>query len=87
MQATDRAIELAVTVDALLSTIQSEVLMSKVFDVDTYQGTWKIGLTDYAEQMFGPSIFDYIKTESPNSQVVFFNVNRSIINTSSKRPN
>ncbi|QFT10642.1 LysR family transcriptional regulator [Vibrio sp. THAF190c] len=77
MQATDRAIELAVTVDALLSTIQSEVLMSKVFDVDTYQGTWKIGLTDYAEQMFGPSIFDYIKTESPNSQVVFFNVNRS----------
>lgn len=27
--------------------------------------------------MFGPSIFDYIKTQSPSSQVVFFNVNRS----------
>ncbi len=77
MEATERAIELSVTVDELLSTIQSEVLMSKVFDVDSYQGTWRIGLTDYAEQMFGPSIFDYIKSESPHSQVVFFNVNRS----------
>lgn len=77
MEATERAIELSMTVDTLLSTIQSEVLMSKLFEVDTYQGTWKIGLTDYAEQMFGPSIFDYIKTQSPSSQVVFFNVNRS----------
>ena len=77
MEATERAIELSVTVDTLLSTIQSEVLMSKVFEVETYEGTWKVGLTDYAEQMFGPSIFDYIKTQSPNSQVVFFNVNRS----------
>ncbi|MFA0039755.1 LysR family transcriptional regulator [Vibrio sp. 10N.261.52.A1] len=77
MEATERAIELSSTVDALLNTIQSEVLLSKSFDVATYKGTWKIGLTDYAEQMFGPMIFDFIKQSSPSSQVAFFNVNRT----------
>ncbi|ARP37465.1 LysR family transcriptional regulator [Vibrio syngnathi] len=77
MEATDRAIELSSTVEALLNTIQSEVLLSKSFDAATYKGTWKIGLTDYAEQMFAPALFDLIKQSSPNSQVVLFNVNRS----------
>ncbi|MCZ8500367.1 LysR family transcriptional regulator [Vibrio lentus] len=77
MEATDRAIELSSTVDALLNTIQSEVLLSKRFEVDRYKGSWKIGLTDYAEQMFGPMIFDFIKQASPNSQVAFLNVNRT----------
>jgi DNA-binding transcriptional LysR family regulator len=77
MEATDRAIELSSIVDALLNTIQSEVLLSKRFEVDSYKGSWKIGLTDYAEQMFGPMIFDFIKQASPISQVAFFNVNRS----------
>lgn len=77
MEATDRAIELSNTVDALLNTIQSEVLLSKSFDVATYKGTWKIGLTDYAELMFAPVLFDLIKHSSPNSQIALFNVNRS----------
>ncbi|MEZ9062767.1 LysR family transcriptional regulator [Vibrio sp. 10N.261.52.C11] len=77
MEATDRAIELSSTVDALLNTIQSEVLLSKSFDAETYKGTWKIGLTDYAEQMFAPILFDLIKQSSPYSQVALFNVNRS----------
>ncbi len=77
MEATDRAIELSSTVDTLLNTIQSEVLLSKRFETESFQGSWKIGLTDYAEQMFGPMIFDFIKQASPSSQVAFFNVNRS----------
>ncbi|CAH7003136.1 LysR family transcriptional regulator [Vibrio chagasii] len=77
MEATDRAIELSSTVDALLNTIQSEVLLSKSFDVTTYQGSWKIGLTDYAEQMFAPVLFDLIKQSSPDSQIALFNVNRA----------
>ncbi|WP_122082199.1 LysR family transcriptional regulator [Vibrio coralliirubri] len=77
MEATDRAIELSSTVDTLLNTIQSEVLLSKHFETESFKGSWKIGLTDYAEQMFGPMIFDLIKEASPNSQVAFFNVNRS----------
>ncbi|MCG9603419.1 LysR family transcriptional regulator, partial [Vibrio sp. Isolate31] len=77
MEATDRAIELSSTVDALLNTIQSEVLLSKSFDAAIYKGTWKIGLTDYAEQMFAPILFDLIKQSSPYSQVALFNVNRS----------
>ncbi|NOI96416.1 LysR family transcriptional regulator [Vibrio sp. T3Y01] len=77
MEATDRAIELSSTVDALLNTIQSEVLLSKSFDATTYQGSWKIGLTDYAEQMFAPVLFDLIKKSSPDSQIALFNVNRA----------
>ncbi|CAH7212199.1 LysR family transcriptional regulator [Vibrio chagasii] len=77
MEATDRAIELSSTVDALLNTIQSEVLLSKSFDATTYQGSWKIGLTDYAEQMFAPVLFDLIKQSSPDSQIALFNVNRA----------
>ncbi|CAH7020347.1 LysR family transcriptional regulator [Vibrio chagasii] len=77
MEATDRAIELSSTVDALLNTIQSEVLLSKSFDATAYQGSWKIGLTDYAEQMFAPVLFDLIKQSSPDSQIALFNVNRA----------
>ncbi|WP_299688242.1 LysR family transcriptional regulator [uncultured Vibrio sp.] len=77
MQATERAVELSGTVEALLNTIQSEVLLSKPFDAATYNGTWKIGLTDYAEQMFAPVVFDLIKHSSPDSQVALFNVNRT----------
>ncbi|MGV2837854.1 LysR family transcriptional regulator [Vibrio cyclitrophicus] len=77
MEATDRAIELSSTVETLLNTIQLEVLLSKSFDAATYKGTWKIGLTDYAEQMFAPILFDLIKQSSPYSQVALFNVNRS----------
>ncbi|MCG9690913.1 MULTISPECIES: LysR family transcriptional regulator [Vibrio] len=76
MEATERAIELSSTVDALLNTIQSEVLLSKSFDATTYKGSWKIGLTDYAEQMFAPVLFDLIKQSSPDSQIALFNVNR-----------
>jgi len=76
MEATERAIELSSTVDALLNTIQSEVLLSKSFDAPTYKGNWKIGLTDYAEQMFAPVLFDLIKQSSPDSQIALFTVNR-----------
>ncbi|MEF1231413.1 LysR family transcriptional regulator, partial [Vibrio fortis] len=55
MEPTERAIELSHSVDLLLAQIQTDILRAKPFNPQTYDGVWKIGLTDYAEQMFGPS--------------------------------
>ena len=77
MEPTERAIELSHSVDLLLAQIQTDILRAKPFNPQTYDGVWKIGLTDYAEQMFGPSLFDTIKRLAPQSKVALFNVNRA----------
>jgi len=77
MEPTERAIELSHSVDLLLAQIQTDILRAKPFNPETYDGVWKIGLTDYAEQMFGPSLFDTIKGLAPQSKVALFNVNRA----------
>ena len=77
MEPTERAIELSHSVDLLLAQIQTDILRAKPFNPETYDGVWKIGLTDYAEQMFGPSLFDTIKGLVPQSKVALFNVNRA----------
>ncbi|UUM31861.1 LysR family transcriptional regulator [Vibrio japonicus] len=77
MEPTRRAQEIAPVIDHLLGSIKNELLSKKHFSPDGYTGTWKIGLTDYAEQLFAPQLYDAIKQYSPHSQVSFYNVNRS----------
>ncbi|MEL7290871.1 MAG: LysR family transcriptional regulator [Pseudomonadota bacterium] len=77
MEPTQRAQDIAPVVDQLLASIKYDLLAKKHFSASEYAGVWKIGLTDYAEQLFAPSLYDSIKQASPNSQVSFFNVNRS----------
>lgn len=77
MEPTERATELSHSVDLLLAQIQTDILRTKPFNPQTYDGVWKIGLTDYAEQMFAPSLFDTIKRLAPQSKVALFNVNRA----------
>lgn len=77
MEPTVRANELAPQIDALLSSIENKLFRSPNFSADQYQGVWKIGLTDYAELLFAPTLFDRLKEHSPLSQVSFYNVNRS----------
>ena len=60
-----------------MGSIKNDLLVKKHFTANSYSGVWKIGLTDYAEQLFAPALYDAIKQQSPNSQVSFFNVNRS----------
>nr|WP_275664258.1 LysR family transcriptional regulator [Vibrio brasiliensis] len=77
MQPTRHAQEIAPVIDKLLGSIKNDLLVKKHFTPQGYNGVWKIGLTDYAEQLFAPALYDAIKHQSPNSQVSFFNVNRS----------
>ncbi|WP_117235267.1 LysR family transcriptional regulator [Vibrio maerlii] len=77
MEPTPRALELSKVVDSLLLTVKTELLEPKQFNPEEYKGLWRIGLTDYAEQAFGPILFDLIKQIAPNAKVVFFNVNKS----------
>lgn len=77
MEPTQRAHEIAPVIDQLLGSIKNDLLSKKHFSPDDYTGVWRIGLTDYAEQLFASHLYDAIKQHSPQSQVSFYNVNRS----------
>ncbi|KGY09084.1 LysR family transcriptional regulator [Vibrio sinaloensis] len=77
MEPTLRAHEVAPLIDKLLASIKNDLLSKKHFSAQDYQGAWRIGLTDYAEQLFAPQLYDALKAVSPQSQVSFYNVNRS----------
>lgn len=77
MEPTQRSHDLAPQIQQLLSSIKNDLLSKRRFEPQEYSGVWKIGLTDYAEQLFAPAIYDAVKNASPNAQVSFFNVNRS----------
>jgi len=76
MEPTQRAHEIAPVIEELLHAIQTKLLIKPAFFASEFDGIWKIGLTDYAEQLFAPSIYDEIKAQSPKSQIGFYNVNR-----------
>lgn len=76
MEPTQRAHDIAPIIEDLLYSIQTNLLVKPTFLANEFDGLWKIGLTDYAEQLFAPSIYDAIKAQSPKSQIGFYNVNR-----------
>ncbi|GLO63270.1 LysR family transcriptional regulator [Vibrio sp. MACH09] len=71
MVPTHRAREIAPRIEHILTVFCEDVLPRKNFDFDAYNGTFKIGLTDYAEQIFGPDLFDLIQSLSPKSKIIF----------------
>ncbi|WP_104401502.1 LysR substrate-binding domain-containing protein [Vibrio penaeicida] len=77
MLPTERAISLASTVESILDKVTGELLSSKIFLPNEYQGVCRIGLTDYAEFIFSPILFDDISQHAPHCQISFVNVNRS----------
>ncbi len=77
MEPTQRAQEMAGWVDSILATVRTELLSKRAFSAELYDGVWRIGLTDYAEQLFAPELYDQIKRLSPESQISFYHVNRS----------
>ncbi len=66
-----RAIEIAPHVSQILNIIQQDILPQGQFDFSSYQGVYKIGLTDYAEQIFGPALFDFLLQDSPHCKILF----------------
>ncbi len=76
MLPTEQAATMAPLIEELLHTVQHQLLTTSQFVAHDYQGVCRIGLTDYAEFIFAPVIFDEIRRQAPQSQVSFVNVNR-----------
>lgn len=77
MMPSKKALELAPVITHILNQISEQVLHSSGFEPNEYQGKLKIGLTDYAELLFAPALFDAILQQAPFSQICFYNVDRS----------
>lgn len=76
MLPTQTALEHATTVDTILSLVTNELLRPSTFIPADFCGTFKIGLTDYAELLFAPALYDAIHHQAPQCQLSFFNVDR-----------
>jgi len=77
MLATDKAMELAPVVEHILHLVTTEILQPADFTPQDYCGNLRIGLTDYAELLFAPALFDAITAQAPQCQLSFCNVDRN----------
>ena len=77
MEPTEHAHHIAPILHQLLETIAQDLLTKSAFDPSKYTGVCRIGLTDYAEFIFAPALYDEIRRNAPDAQVSFVNVNRS----------
>ncbi|MFA0440449.1 LysR family transcriptional regulator [Vibrio sp. 10N.286.49.C2] len=76
MVPTERASELFPTVQQILNLFEFKVLPKQEFLPKEYDGVCKIGLTDYAEFIFAPIIYDAVMSQAPKAKLRFINVNR-----------
>lgn len=76
MAPTDRAHEIAPIIETILTQVQTDLLLTNHFSPSQYSGVCRIGLTDYAELIFAPAIYDAIRQSAPDAQVSFINVSR-----------
>ncbi|MCL9781420.1 LysR family transcriptional regulator [Vibrio sp. S4M6] len=77
MQPTPRAHEVFPRIEQILTMVKQHVLAEKPFKAEEYDGVWKIGLTDYAEQLFATKIYDQLRAISPHAQVHFIHVDKA----------
>lgn len=77
MEPTEHAHSVAPTVHQLLDSIARDLLTKSSFKPDDYSGVCRIGLTDYAEFIFAPRLYDEIHRLAPQAQISFINVDRS----------
>ena len=71
MVPTYRAENLAPKVRQVLNIILNDILLSRTFDPASSEEKLIIGLSDYAELVFGPLIYDMVSSEAPYCQLVF----------------
>lgn len=72
MLPTQKALELITSVENVLNIITQDILRPDDFEPLDYEGIFKIGLTDYAELLFAPALFDAIHQAAPHCQLSFF---------------
>ena len=74
---TAKAIQLYPLVNKVLQTISGDILKVDTFEASEFTGTFKIGMTDYAELLFAADIFDAIHRLAPNAQLCFTTVDKA----------
>ncbi|POC63405.1 LysR family transcriptional regulator [Vibrio vulnificus] len=77
MEPSERAHQVAPQIHQLLSVISGELLAKQPFSPQAFDGVCRIGMTDYAEFIFAPKLYDAIRQQAPKAQVSFINVNRN----------
>ncbi|MDR9827436.1 LysR family transcriptional regulator [Vibrio sp. FNV 38] len=77
MEPTEHAHHIAPKIEVILNSVSKDLLDKSAFSPLEYQGTCRIGLTDYAEFIFAPKIYDAIRDMAPLASVSFFNVNQA----------
>lgn len=71
MVPTQRAIELGPKVKLVLDIIRDDILAPQTFVPAQFDGQVCIGLCDYAEQVFGPDIFDHLRAQASHCKIIF----------------
>lgn len=71
MVPTSRAMELAPKINTVLSIIRDDILQPAAFEPAAFTEKFVVGFTDYAEQVFGPDIFDHLIQAAPQCQILF----------------
>ncbi len=71
MVPTLRANEIAPKVEQILAIFAQDILPADSFEPSNYEGKFIIGVSDYAEQIFGPELFDQLQSTAPLSKVLF----------------
>jgi len=77
MVPSQKAIELTPVIASILNQISKQILRTGTFEPKEFNSTFKIGLTDYAELLFAPILFDAISCLCPQSQICFYHVDKS----------
>lgn len=77
MLPTIRAHEVAPKVQQILAIFTQDILPADKFESESYAGKFIIGVSDYAEQIFGPDIFDSLQQLAPQSKVLLKPVDSS----------
>lgn len=74
---TAKANQLYPMITQVLQTISGDILKVDTFEASEFTGTFKIGMTDYAELLFAADIFDAIHQLAPNAQLCFTTVDKA----------
>ena len=77
-----RAIELDPIIKNLLNTIEKDILQPAPFDPATCTEQFNIGLTDYAELIFAPALYDALHKIAPKASLSFHNIDKQNFNHS-----
>ncbi|GAM59099.1 hypothetical lysR-like regular protein [Vibrio ishigakensis] len=77
MRPTTRAYEIEPKVRQIMRIFSQEILSTNGFEPAQFEGLFKVGFSDYAEQIFAPQLFDQLQSLAPNAKVLFKPVDTS----------